>query len=86
MGIAEGRTKFLPMTLVEYLVLSKMSIRHLVHDTRSWKSDPCQNVHEHIWFTQNDFGLDQINIKDLLVWTKCLHGCFAESDAIKYQK
>ena len=79
LGIAEGRTKFLCMTLVEYLVLSKMSIRHLVHDTRSLKSDPCQNVHEHIWFTQNGFGLDQINIKDLLVWTKSLHGCFEQA-------
>ena len=75
LGIAEGRIKFLCMTRVEYLVLSKMSIRHLVHDTRSLKSDPCQNVHEHIWSTQNGFGLGQINIKDLLVWTRYLHGC-----------
>ena len=45
---------------------------------RSLKSDPCQNVHEHIWSTQNGFGLGQINFKDLLVWTRYLHGCFEQ--------
>ena len=76
MGIAEERTEFMLMTSIEYLVLSKMSIRHLVHAKRSLKSGTVQNVHEYIWSIQNSFGQDLINIKDLLLWTKCLHGSF----------
>lgn len=54
-----------------HLVLSKMSIRYLVHAKRSLKFGPVQNIHECIWSMPNGFGQDQIS-KDLLEWTEWL--------------
>ena len=63
------------LPLAGHLVLSKMSMRHLVHAKRPLKFGPIQNIHEHIWSMPNGFGRDQ-NIKDLLAWTRCLPGSF----------
>ena len=46
------------------LVLSKTSIRHLVHAKRSWYLvifGPVQNVQKYIWSMPNGFGQDQIS-------------------------
>ena len=47
--------------LAGHLVLSKMSIRHLVHAKRSLKIVPVQNVHEHTWSMPNGIGWHQIS-------------------------
>lgn len=71
-------------SLVVDLVLSKWSVRHLVHAKKSWLFDliifwPVQNIHGDIWSMPKDTWY-LIPSKTFLAWTKHAHGHFVNNE------